>query len=435
MFIDMKKTIYKELILIFIAVLLFSNIITAYFVSQTFENTTISDMKNSLTNSVDEAKTIYTEYNISIEDLNYLFKDKTIPIIFTDNIEEYKLTVEQMSRLNNGESILIDTVDSNVHEFPVAISKVDNNYIVSDIGGHSIFIKVREIISLNSTIAIVLGSMIFMVVGKMIIEPIKEITDATKKVATGDFKVELVNNRNDELGDLIESFNKMTKDLGSIEILRNDFISDISHEFKTPITSIEGYTKLLVDCNDDNRDDYIEIILRETNRLSTMATNILTLNKLDNEGIYSNETFRLDEQIRKSILLLENKWCKKDLELDVELDEVTFTGNKGLINQIWINLIDNAVKFSPLKGTIIISLIDNVDKCEFIIEDQGMGIKTEDQKRIFDKFYKGDKSRNTEGTGLGLSIVKRIVDLHDGIIELTSEVGKGTKIRITLKKI
>ena len=430
----MKKTIYKELIIIFITVLLFSNIITAYFVSQTFENTTISDMKDILMNSVDEAKGIYTEYNISQRDLDYLFRDKTIPIIFTDNVEEYKLTDEQISRLNNGDSILIDTMDSNVHEFPVAITKVDNTYIVSDIGGHSIFIQVREIVSLNSTIAIVLGSMIFMVVGKMIIEPIKEITDATKKVATGDFKVELVNNRKDELGDLIESFNKMTKDLGSIEILRNDFISDISHEFKTPITSIEGYTKLLVDCKDDNRDEYIEIILRETSRLSTMATNILTLNKLDNEGIYSNESFRLDEQIRKSILLLENKWCKKNLELDVELDELIFNGNKGLINQIWINLIDNAVKFSPQKGTIKISLIDYIDKCEFIIEDQGMGIKTEDQKRVFDKFYKSDKSRNTEGTGLGLSIVKRIVDLHDGIIELTSEVGKGTRIRIVLKK-
>ena len=431
----MKKTIYKELIIIFIAVLLFSNIITGFFVALRFESTTVSSMKESLIASVEEAKFIYKKYNISHDELNYLFKDKTIPIRFCHNLEDINLTTEQMININSGESILIDSPPNDPHKFPIAISKVDNTYIRSDIGGHSIFIKVRDIIVTNSTVAIILGSLIFLIVGKMMIKPLKDITNATKRIARGDFNVVLGNKRNDELGELIESFNKMAKDLGSIEILRNDFVADISHEFKTPITSIEGYTKLLVDCDNENREEYIDIILRETKRLSTMATNILAINKLEHEDIYNFEQFRLDEQIRKSVLLLENKWSAKDLELEVDLEEVLFTGNKGLINQIWINVLDNAIKFSLKDGKISIYLKNYKNKCRFIIEDQGVGINPDDQSRIFDKFYKADKSRNTEGTGLGLSIVKRIVDLYDGNIELQSELGKGTKIIIELKTV
>ncbi len=333
----MKKTIYKELIIIFIAVLLFSNIITGFFVARSFESTTVSSMKESLIASVEEAKFIYKKYNISHDELNYLFKDKTIPIRFCHNLEDINLTTEQMIKINSGESILIDSPPNDPHRFPIAISKVDNTYIRSDIGGHSIFIKVRDIIVTNSTVAIILGSLIFLIVGKMMIKPLKDITNATKRIARGDFNVVLGNKRNDELGELIESFNKMAKDLGSIEILRNDFVADISHEFKTPITSIEGYTKLLVDCDNEIREEYIDIILRETKRLSTMATNILAINKLEHEDIYNFEQFRLDEQIRKSVLLLENKWSAKDLELEVDLEEVLFTGNKGLINQISTN--------------------------------------------------------------------------------------------------
>lgn len=430
----MKKTIYKELIVIFIAVLLFSNLITGIFVSQSFEYNTIAGMKDIMISSVEDAKTIYTRYNISQRDFNYLFKDKTIPIRILNDLDGYSLTQEQELKVNAGESVLIDTTKSGVHKFPVAIAKVDNIYLISEIEGHSIFIKVRDIISTNSAIAIILGSLIFLIVGKMIIKPLKELTEATKKVATGDFAVVLSNNRKDELGELMDSFNKMTRELGSIEILRNDFVTDISHEFKTPITSIEGYTKLLVDCNDENRNEYIDIILRETKRLTTMATNILTINKLDFEDINNTEEFRLDEQIRKSILLLENKWIAKDLDIDVVLDEVKIKGNRGLINQIWINLLDNSIKFSPINGVITIQLNDHKDKCEFIIKDEGSGIDEEEQKRVFDKFYKGGKSGNIEGTGLGLSIVKRIVDLHEGSIELSSVVNKGTKISILLKK-
>lgn len=426
-----KMTIYKELIFIFVGVLIFSNLITGYFVANSFEYNTIEDMKSVMITSVEEARDIYIKYDMSTRDINYLFKDKTIPIRFINNLQGYDLTEEELGQINSGICILLESSKS---KLPVAISKARDLYIVSDIGGHSIFASIRNVISLNSNITIIFGSIIFLIVGKMAIKPIRELMEATKRVAKGDFSIDLKHNRKDELGELIDSFNMMTKDLSSIEILRNDFVSDISHEFKTPITSIEGYARLLSQSKDEERGEYIDIILGETKRLSTMATNILTINRLDFEDMKEKEDFQLDEQIRKSILLLENKWSSKDLDLDVDLDEVVIKGNKGLINQIWINLLDNAIKFSPIGGRISIKLNDYKNTCEFIIEDQGPGIGEQDQRRVFDKFYKGDISRNSEGTGLGLSIVKRIVDLHEGSIELRSVVNEGTRISIILNK-
>lgn len=431
----MKVTIYKKLIFIFIGVLLFSNIFTSLFVTFGFRSLQISDMKEILSTSVEEAKEIYEKYGMTSSELNTLYMDKTIPLRFVDNLDGMQLSQEEEKHLDEGGTILIGHGESDRNKIPVAIAKSNDVYIVSDIGGHTIFEVIRNIILSNSIIVVTLGSLIFLLVGRMIVKPVRDITDATKKVATGDFSVQLVNCRKDELGDLIDSFNKMTKELGSIEILRNDFVSDISHEFKTPITSIEGYTKLLADCEDENRKEYIGIILAETKRLTTMATNILTINSLDYEDVSSKEAFKLDEQIRKSILLLESKWGSKDIELQVILDEVSFVGNKGLINQIWINLLDNAIKYSYEGGLITIQLIDGKDQCEFIIKDEGMGIKEEDQKHIFDKFYKADKHKNAEGTGLGLSIVKRIVDLYRGEIQIASEPDRGTRIKIVLNKM
>ena len=362
----MKKTIYKELITIFILVLLISNLLTALYVSLRFESTTIADMKKVLNFSIEEAKEIYNKYDISISDMNRIYSDKSIPILFLDNIDEYNLNQSQITILDSGNSILLN--EEQFYKYPIAMTKTKDIYIVSNIEGNSMFNMARAIVSLNSTIAVLLGIIMFLFVAKMIVKPIKDLTDATKKVATGDFSLVIKTERDDELGELIDGFNKMTKDLASIEILRNDFISDISHEFKSPITSIEGYTKLLADSNDEAKDEYTDIILHETERLSNMATNILTINKLDNENIINTEEFKLDEQIRRSILLLENKWNEKAIELDVDLDDVIIKANKDLINQIWINLLDNAIKFSPLNGRISIKLINHEKDASLLLK-------------------------------------------------------------------
>ncbi len=284
----------------------------------------------------------------------------------------------------------------------------------------------------TNLISLIIGSLLFILVGKMYVKPLTKLTQATDRIAEGDFDIEIPSNRKDEIGQLISSFNIMAEELKSIEILRNDFISDISHEFKTPLTSIEGYTKLLENCTDEERKAYIDIITEETKRLSILSTNILTLNSIENESspIYTEE-FALDEQIRKAILLLEHKWTEKEIQLDIELDKIKFKGNKNLMYQVWINLIDNSIKFSKIGGIIEIKL-EKIDNIIFSIRDEGEGISLEDNKKVFDKFYKADKSRNSEGTGLGLSIVKRIVNMHNGEISLDSELGKGTKVMVKL---
>lgn len=177
------------------------------------------------------------------------------------------------------------------------------------------------------------------------------------------------------------------------------------------------------------------IIIEETKRLSILTKNILTLNKIDNQNISTEvEFFSIDEQIRKVIVLLENKWVDKNIEPEIELDNIQYKGNQNLMSQVWINLIDNAIKFSP-KGEIIeIRLYKEQENILFSIKDKGVGILEEDQKRIFEKFYKGDKSRNTDGNGLGLSIVKRIVNIHQGQILLESSIDDGTKIIVKLYK-
>jgi signal transduction histidine kinase len=273
-----------------------------------------------------------------------------------------------------------------------------------------------------------------LIAARLIVKPIQKLTLAAEKIAKGDFEVYIENNRKDEIGWLIDNFNKMSKELASMEMLRNNFISDISHEFKTPLTSIEGYTRLLHDCKDEKeRNEYIDIITQETKRLSALSGNILLLNRIENENItLAKSSFKLDEQIRQVILLCENKWSSKNIDLNIDLDELIYTGNEQLLFQVWLNLLDNAIKFSKHKQSIDISLRKIENKIIFSITDYGKGITDGQQKRMFEKFYTGDKSRNTEGNGLGLSIVKRVIDMHDGIIEVQSRLDEFTQIKISL---
>lgn len=180
----MKKTIYKELIAIFVGVLFFSNIITAHFVTQGFEYNTISDMKSHMISSVEEAKKFYIEYNMSVRDLNYLFNDKAIPIRFSKSIEGYDLTEVEQTQIKTGNCILLESKGKS-NGLPVAITMVEGIYIVSDIGGHSIFSSIRDVITLNSNITIIFGSIIFLIVGKMAIKPIRRLMNATQKLQGG----------------------------------------------------------------------------------------------------------------------------------------------------------------------------------------------------------------------------------------------------------
>ncbi|OEF96552.1 sensor histidine kinase [Desulfuribacillus alkaliarsenatis] len=284
-------------------------------------------------------------------------------------------------------------------------------------------------------LCIVLGSSLLYLAIRKVSEPIIRISNATKEVAKGDFSIKIDYLSNDEIGVLAKNFNKMTTELGNMEYLRKDFISNVSHELKTPVASIQGFAEMLQNKNlsEENVHVYTTIIIEETKRLSNLSANMLRLSMLDHQSIpESGKLFSLDEQIRRAIVLLEEKWTKRNLELAIDLEKIDYTGDDSLTQQIWLNIIDNAIKFSRDSGTISIQAKKTADVVVVRIQDQGMGISDVDQERIFEKFYQADKSHSQEGSGLGLAIVKRIVEIHGGDIDFTSKVGQGTTFIITL---
>ena len=285
-------------------------------------------------------------------------------------------------------------------------------------------------------ISILSGAAIAVGLSKIFVSPMMKLGDAMRKVAGGDFTVRLdCTSRIRDVREVYGSFNTMVKELGNTETLQTDFVSNVSHEFKTPINAIEGYASLLQDSQltDEQKNTYIDKIIFNTHRLSDLVGNILLLSKVNNQTIsLKASTFRLDEQVRQSILALESKWEKKEIEFDIDLDEIEYTGYENLLSHVWLNLIDNAVKFSPQNGQIRIRLKQLAGSVTFSIWDNGLPIPEADIGRIFNKFYQGDNSHASEGNGLGLALVRKIVAAAHGTINVTSSEDAGTEFVVAL---
>lgn len=285
-------------------------------------------------------------------------------------------------------------------------------------------------------ISILSGAAIAVGLSKIFVSPMMKLGDAMRKVAGGDFTVRLdCTSKIRDVREVYGSFNTMVKELGNTETLQTDFVSNVSHEFKTPINAIEGYASLLQDSQltDEQKNAYIDKIIFNTRRLSDLVGNILLLSNVNNQTIsLKASTFRLDEQVRQSILALESKWEKKEIEFDIDLDEIEHTGYENLLSHVWLNLIDNAVKFSPQNGQIRIRLKQLAGSVTFSIWDNGLPIPEADIDRIFNKFYQGDNSHASEGNGLGLALVRRIVAAAHGTINVTSSEDAGTEFVVAL---
>ena len=435
----MVKSIHAQLVLIFIFIILLGNVASALIGVTTTEPSVMNEVSTSLNGVLRAAKSINEKGAISTQDIEKLYAPGFISVKFYENadelIKDYNLSTENLRAAEDNPITFKGKSKGRLNlKTPISVVKSGNMYIVAVLRGNNLFTNFRTIIMNYHLLSIICGTIVMLIVAKLIVKPIKELISATEKIAKGDFEVYIKKDRKDEIGQLVDNFNKMTKELAGMEILRNSFISDISHEFKTPLTSIEGYTKLLRDCKSDaERNEYIDIITEETQRLSALSGNILLLNRIENENItLSKELYRLDEQIRHVILISENKWSSKNIELQIDLDEITYTGNEALLYQVWVNLFDNAVKFSNIGGAIEINLKRQEGKIIFSIIDYGKGMTDEQQKRMFEKFYTGDKSRNSEGNGLGLSIVKRVIDMNGGTIEVHSRLDEFTQIKIML---
>ena len=256
----------------------------------------------------------------------------------------------------------------------------------------------------------IVGTVVSLVISRVPLRPVRRVIDAINRLAAGDFSARLSLNAPPTFSELTESFNRMAEELGSIELLRTDFINNFSHEFKTPIVSIKGFAEELKhdDLTREQRDEYLDIIIAESSRLASLATNVLNLSKVEQQVILTDRrNFDLTEQLRRCVLLFENNWERKHLSLTVEFDEITYYGSDELLSQVWLNLIDNAVKFTPQGGAIVIRLHQDAEHVRFAITDDGCGIRPDALGRVFDKFYQGDPSRTSGGNGLGLTVAKK----------------------------
>ena len=312
---------------------------------------------------------------------------------------------------------------------------------------NDIFFRQRDIkylffgIALKDLILMILalaaGTIVVMFFSKRTASPISALSAAATEIASGNLNVSVEeSDRKDEIGELEKQFNLMVRELQSNEYLKKDFISNVSHEFKTPLAIISGYASLLTEDNisQKERKEYASLIVQESNRLSKLSGNILQLSKLNRTEIHpEHHFFSLDEQIRQCILLLEPKWSEKNLDFELDLVPCDYHGNENLLSEVWLNLIDNAIKFSSPGATVSIrtETKSSGNLC-ISIQDQGCGMDEVTKNRIFEQFYQGDTSHKNEGNGLGLSIVSKVVELHGGKIDVKSEPQKGSLFVITL---
>ena len=231
------------------------------------------------------------------------------------------------------------------------------------------------------------------------------------------------------------NFNQMVEELNSVEMLRKDFIADVSHEFKTPLSSITGYITLLQDpdLTPQERQEYVQMAIFNAEKLNDLTANILRLSRLENQSNMPKPvTYRLDEQIREAIVLLERKWNEKDIQLDIDLPDTQYHGHQELLLNVWTNLISNAVKFSSPGGTIAISLAQLDDSIHVTVRDYGIGMDEKTQAHIFEKFYQGDTSRKSQGNGLGLPLCQEIISRCGGEIRVSSQPDEGSVFTVIL---
>ena len=285
--------------------------------------------------------------------------------------------------------------------------------------------------------SVLLGTILSVIVSKLVLRPLDDMILATQEVAKGNFNVEVpIRYEKNQFTHLIKSFNAMTRELSGIEIFRNDFINNFSHEFKTPLSTIRGFARELKnpDLTDAERAEYIELIIAASERLTKMSSSVLLLSKLENQQFITGKvSCDLAEQLRDSILLLENLWAKKNIELKLELDEINYSCDAESLSHVWQNLLSNAIKYCPDDGGVIeISCTRSDDFVIVSITDNGIGMDAETLPHIFEKFYQGDTSHKAEGNGLGLALAKRIVELYGGRIEVESKLGFGTQFRVLL---
>ncbi len=274
-----------------------------------------------------------------------------------------------------------------------------------------------------------IGVLLAYFLGKVLFKPIRTLAQGMMRLAEGDFSTRIELGKYEGMKNLAESFNSLARELENTEIFRSDFINEFSHELKTPIVSINALIPLMKSdsLTPEKKAQYLAIMEEETQRLTQMTSNTLYLSKLETQNILTNQNiYNVSEQIRNCFLLLERKWDKKSLIPSLEFEEYNILANEDMLKQVWLNLLDNAIKFSEPEREISVTIEKKQKELTVSVENYGPSIPEEELEAIFNKFYQCDKSRSTDGNGIGLSIVKHIVTLHSGTVSAKSKDGKTT---------
>jgi signal transduction histidine kinase len=429
----MMKNLRVKLVALIVMMMLVSGVCTILISVLISSESIIKESKDSQVEIVNTVLDLSENTDYPVDKISELSSNRMYRVSKIEDLSKYK---DEAVKLKNGEYSQI-----RLKGMPIVktVLKVDDNYLVISTcyNRSNEHFKGFLITGTAITISIIIATVISGVISKRVLSPVRALSRATEEVAKGDFSVRVDIPKDYEFGFLTENFNKMVHELSSIETLRNDFVSNVSHEIKTPLASIQGFAKLLQDNNfsEEEKKEFTDIIISESTRLSKLTSNILKLSKIENQEINTKKVeFSLDEQIRCAILIMEQEWSRKNINLDIELEEVNIVENEDLLQQVWINLIGNAIKFTEDGGYVSIKLEDYKDKIEVEISDSGIGMTEDIQRHMFDKFYQGDRSHLSEGNGLGLSLAKRIIDICGGKIYIKSELGVGTTFTIELRK-
>lgn len=365
------------------------------------------------------------------EDLILITEQSDLSITALDPIDS-RLSTRILAELDQR---MIYSTELMLNDLPVTYVKLDTGIlrISPSRDFNLIWLAFFRIVFSASSFLLVFMAMGAMVAYKMS-KPISELTKATRAVQSGDFDVKLSEEVPGEVGELMQSFNSMTDALSRTAYIQKDFISSVSHEFRTPIASIKGYAHLLrmPGLTPEQQQEYVDCIAKESDRLSRLSETLLRLSALEQQkSPASLSSFSLDEQVRQVILRQEPAWGAKNINWQLDMQEITIVSDEGLLSHVWMNIIQNAIKFSPEGGVIEIHVYKS-DTAVVEITDHGPGMDEATLGRIFDRFYQADSSRSKEGVGLGLCLVKRILDMLGGSVKVRSKVGEGSSFFVSI---
>lgn len=425
--------VYFKIICIVIPLIIAMMVVPTLLISGHISKILESEIQDQLMSALAKMEPYLDSGSLTADNLQDLFPTPTYRVEAYADSASIPLSEKQFRQLT-GDFVTVIGTPGRLGQFKTVVRCSQEYALITVDIRHFL----QETSSMGTTLRLVslgVGILCLMLVGRRFVQPIITLDNAAKKVAAGDFSVRVPRRkRQDQVSSLIDSFNEMVRELGDVEMFRSGFVSDVSHEFKSPLTTISGYAKLLqAECTPEEQAEYTQEIIEETTHLSTLVENILILNRLEKHTTpVKTEDVAVAEQIRRALTIFEPAWSKKGIVIDFDLDEVTYRGHGTLLMQVWTNLIDNAIKFSEPGGTVSLSLKRVEGGIRFVITDTGCGIAPDKQKHIFDKFYKADNSRNTDGNGLGLAIVRRIVEIQGGRVSVESTPGEGAAFTVFL---